>query len=328
VRFLATLAALALTTPSWSGNLGACSNTDASAALAKIRQYILPAPDSPQHRWMVSKAGDGWRITEYSGLRVFIRCQPVSKADELNGVLNGEVEFQYEASRSTMLPELTSAGLQWSEWSKWTDFLKPLDSSQEAELPPLMLTMYRLARVADFRDRHVPIRKYQGKFQLEWEYESDSQRSALMPAADVNHFFRTADAEAAKLRIAEAEAQAEQAKRAVEKAQLLSHSQQVSDSRPMGQGARMTRAANPDDYYPPGSVRREEQGSPVVKVCVGPSGKLLREPVVTDTSGFPDLDLAAIKVAKDTRYAAGTENGTALPESCIRFKVKFTLNTY
>ena len=325
MRFLVTLAALALTTPSWSGNLGACSNTDAAAALAKIRQYILPAPDSPQHRWMVSKAGEGWRITEYSGLRVFIRCQPVSKADELNGVLNGEIEFQYEASRSTMLPQLTSAGLQWGEWSKWTDFLKPLDSSQEAELPPLMLTMYRLARVADFRDRHIPIRKYQGKFQLEWEYEDDSQRSALMSAADVNRFFSTADAEAAKLRLAEAEAQAE-AKRAEEKAQLLSHSQQVSDSRPMGPGARMTRAANPEDYYPPGSIRREEQGSPVVQACVGPSGRLLREPVVTETSGFPELDAAAIKVAKATRYSAATENGTALPESCLKFKVKFFLH--
>jgi len=47
--------------------------------------------------------------------------------------------------------------------------------------------------------------------------------------------------------------------------------------------------------------------------------------VVTDTSGFPDLDSAAVKVAKATRYAAGTENGSALPESCIKFKVKFVL---
>src|SRR5262245_54408485 len=92
-----------------------------------------------------------------------------------------------------------------------------------------------------------------------------------------------------------------------------------------GSPAKMTRPVNPDDYYPPGSIRREEQGSPVVQACVGPSGKLLREPVVTDTSGFPDLDGAAIKVAKATRYAAGTENGTALPESCIKFKVKFVL---
>jgi len=92
-----------------------------------------------------------------------------------------------------------------------------------------------------------------------------------------------------------------------------------------GQPAKMTRPVNPDDYYPPGSIRREEQGSPVVQACVGPNGRLLREPVVTDTSGFPDLDGAAIKVAKATRYAPGTEGGTALPESCIKFKVKFVL---
>jgi protein TonB len=90
-------------------------------------------------------------------------------------------------------------------------------------------------------------------------------------------------------------------------------------------GAKMSRMANPDDYYPPGSIRREEQGSPVVQACVGPNGRLLREPVVTDTSGFPDLDGAAIKVAKANRYTAAMENGTAVPESCIKFKVKFIL---
>lgn len=92
-----------------------------------------------------------------------------------------------------------------------------------------------------------------------------------------------------------------------------------------GQPAKMTRPVNPDDYYPPGSIRREEQGSPVVQACVGPNGRLLRDPVVTDTSGFPDLDGAAVKVAKATRYAPGSEGGTALAESCIKFKVKFVL---
>jgi len=92
-----------------------------------------------------------------------------------------------------------------------------------------------------------------------------------------------------------------------------------------GTPAKMTRPVNPDDYYPPGSIRREEQGSPVVQACVGPKGQLLREPVVTDTSGFPDLDGAAVKVAKATRYAPGTDSGTAMAESCIKFKVKFVL---
>jgi len=95
--------------------------------------------------------------------------------------------------------------------------------------------------------------------------------------------------------------------------------------RAAGTPAKMTRVANPEDFYPPGSIRREEQGSPVVQACVGPGGKLVREPVVTDTSGFPDLDVAAVKVAKANRYAAATDGGTALPESCIKFKVKFVL---
>jgi TonB family protein len=93
-----------------------------------------------------------------------------------------------------------------------------------------------------------------------------------------------------------------------------------------GVQAKMTRPVNPNDYYPAASRRRGEQGSPVVQVCVGPSGKLLREPVVTETSGYPDLDHAVIKIAKATRYAAGTNNGTAVPESCLKFKIKFALN--
>jgi len=92
--------------------------------------------------------------------------------------------------------------------------------------------------------------------------------------------------------------------------------------------AKLTRVANPGDYYPADSRRREEQGSPIVEACVGPRGALLREPVVTESSGFPDLDQAAITVAKANRYAAGTENGTALPESCLKFKVKFALHNH
>jgi TonB family protein len=88
--------------------------------------------------------------------------------------------------------------------------------------------------------------------------------------------------------------------------------------------ARMVRPVNPDDYYPSGSRRRGEQGSPVVQACVDASGGLVREPVITDTSGFHELDEAAIKVAKATRYAAGTKDGVAVAESCIKFKVKFT----
>jgi TonB family protein len=87
----------------------------------------------------------------------------------------------------------------------------------------------------------------------------------------------------------------------------------------------MTRPVDPANYYPANSLRGGESGSPIVQACVDASGKLLRDPVVTEPSSFPNLDAAAVKVAKDIHYAAGTENGIALPESCIKFKVKFTL---
>ena len=92
-----------------------------------------------------------------------------------------------------------------------------------------------------------------------------------------------------------------------------------------GSAAKMKSAADPDQFYPPGAKRREEQGSPVVQACVGANGRLVREPVVTETSGFPELDGAAVKVAKANRYSPATEGGTALPESCVKFKVKFVI---
>jgi protein TonB len=94
-----------------------------------------------------------------------------------------------------------------------------------------------------------------------------------------------------------------------------------------GQPAKMRSAADPDQYYPPGAKRREEQGSPVVQACVGPNGRLLRDPVVAETSGYPELDQAAVRVAKASRYTAATENGAGLPESCVKFKVKFVIKS-
>lgn len=87
----------------------------------------------------------------------------------------------------------------------------------------------------------------------------------------------------------------------------------------------VTSAANPMDYYPPDSMQRKEQGTPIVQACVGPDGQLLREPIVVGSSGFPELDAAAIKIAKATRYSPGTKKGKPKRESCIKFKVKFVL---
>ena len=93
----------------------------------------------------------------------------------------------------------------------------------------------------------------------------------------------------------------------------------------LGTPAKITRPVDPADYYPANSLRGGQTGAPIVQACVDATGKLLRDPVVTEASRFPNLDAAAVKVAKAIRYAAGTENGIALPESCIKFKVKFNL---
>jgi TonB family protein len=107
---------------------------------------------------------------------------------------------------------------------------------------------------------------------------------------------------------------------------LLASSLPVWSADPVTKPAKMMRPANPMDYYPEGSVKRREEGAPMVKVCVGPSGKLLRDPAVTESSGFPELDRAAVKVAKSTRYAAATDDsGVALAESCIEYRVTFKI---
>lgn len=89
--------------------------------------------------------------------------------------------------------------------------------------------------------------------------------------------------------------------------------------------AKLGPAADPELFYPPASKRRLEQGAPIVQACVGADGRLLGDPVVIESSGFADLDHAAIEVARNSRYTAATEAGEVLKKSCLKFKVKFVL---
>jgi outer membrane biosynthesis protein TonB len=65
----------------------------------------------------------------------------------------------------------------------------------------------------------------------------------------------------------------------------------------------------------------------VVQACVGANGRLLRDPLIKETSGFPELDAAAVKVAKANRYLPGTDGGQPMAESCVSFRVKFVIKT-
>jgi protein TonB len=85
------------------------------------------------------------------------------------------------------------------------------------------------------------------------------------------------------------------------------------------------RAQQPDteEYYPPSSKRLSEQGSAVVKACIGENGRLT-EATVQESSSFPRLDEAAVKYAKALRYTAGTEDGKPVA-ACFPFRVTFKL---
>jgi protein TonB len=79
-----------------------------------------------------------------------------------------------------------------------------------------------------------------------------------------------------------------------------------------------------EEYYPAASKRLGEEGSPTVKVCVGPQGKLSEEPSIATSSGNTRLDEAAIKYAKAGRYLAGSVDGQPTTD-CLVFRVKFEL---
>src|SRR4029078_7411694 len=59
--------------------------------------------------------------------------------------------------------------------------------------------------------------------------------------------------------------------------------------------------------------------------CACASRNLFPDPVFTEPSGFPELDGAAVKVAKANRYLPGTDGGQPMAESCVKFKVKFVI---
>jgi periplasmic protein TonB len=81
---------------------------------------------------------------------------------------------------------------------------------------------------------------------------------------------------------------------------------------------------NSEDYYPAASKRLNEEGSSVVKVCVGGNDKLTTPPVIAQSSGSARLDEGAVNLAKAGRYQHGTEDGKPV-DACFQFRVTFKM---
>ena len=79
-----------------------------------------------------------------------------------------------------------------------------------------------------------------------------------------------------------------------------------------------------DDYYPPTSIRMNEQGSAVIKLCAAADGSVAGTPTLTTSSGSTRLDEAAVKWGVHVRMKPATSDGKAIG-GCVPLKVSFVL---
>lgn len=81
-----------------------------------------------------------------------------------------------------------------------------------------------------------------------------------------------------------------------------------------------------DDYYPATSLRLQEEGVAIVRVCVGPDGRLSGAPVVESGSGSRRLDAAAVAWTREAlRFMPATREGRPVA-ACKGFRVRFSLD--
>lgn len=81
-----------------------------------------------------------------------------------------------------------------------------------------------------------------------------------------------------------------------------------------------------DQYYPDASRRLGEQGTALVKLCIGAGGRVVGDPSVERSSGSSRLDEAAVRYAKATsgHFRPATRNGVAFTQ-CVSLPIKFQL---
>lgn len=80
---------------------------------------------------------------------------------------------------------------------------------------------------------------------------------------------------------------------------------------------------NPEDYYPNAARTRGEEGALKIRLCYDEKGKVLAS-TVAESSKFPDLDAAGIKLGKATKIKPGTRDGKAQAD-CVVMPVRFSL---
>jgi protein TonB len=81
---------------------------------------------------------------------------------------------------------------------------------------------------------------------------------------------------------------------------------------------------DPQNFYPPTSIRMNETGTTLIKYCWGTDGRLTSAPTVEKSSGSTRLDEAAIRLGSQERMKPATVDGQPVA-ACAQLSVKFTL---
>lgn len=82
-------------------------------------------------------------------------------------------------------------------------------------------------------------------------------------------------------------------------------------------------------FYPQASQRLGEEGTAIVEICVGPNGRLSRNPRIVRSSGSPRLDRAALRYARATSGHWTPEKRNGVPINfCGQLPIKFQLNDF
>jgi TonB family protein len=76
---------------------------------------------------------------------------------------------------------------------------------------------------------------------------------------------------------------------------------------------------------PVAPAQEREVASPIVLACVDKKGVLVSAEIF-QSSNFPDIDAAALKVAQAAKFTPGSNAmGLKKRKSCVKFKVKFVI---
>jgi protein TonB len=81
---------------------------------------------------------------------------------------------------------------------------------------------------------------------------------------------------------------------------------------------------SPQEYYPPTSIRMNEAGTAIIKLCAAADGSVAGTPSVEKSSGSSRLDEAAVKWGVHVRMKPETSDGKPIG-GCVPLKVTFVL---